>query len=197
MWMVIGLGNPGAKYAMNRHNIGFMALDAYAVSVGASRWKDEKKAEVLKLKLEDQEVLFVKPQTYMNLSGESVRFLMDYYKIELTKIMVVHDDIDQGFGALRIHKNRGAGGHNGLKSINEMLGTQDYGRIKMGVGRPTHPGMDVAAYVLQNFSPDEQAHLHDFLLHTGNAIESLILRGYDKTATKFTRAANPVAPPQA
>ncbi len=197
MWMVVGLGNPGSKYAMNRHNVGFMALDAYAISVGASRWKEEKKAEVLKLKIEDQEVLFVKPQTFMNLSGESVRALMDYYKIELTQIMVVHDDIDQGFGALRIHKNRGAGGHNGLKSINEMLGTQDYGRLKMGVGRPPHPSMDVAAFVLQNFSAEEQSHLHEFLNVTGDAIESLMLQGYDKTATKFTRAATLLKSPEA
>ena len=187
MWLVVGLGNPGGKYAMTRHNVGFMALDAYCASVGLPRWKEEKQALVARLKIEEEEVLFVKPQTFMNKSGESVRALMDYYKVELEKIIVLHDEIDQGFGAIKIHKNRGAGGHNGIKSINELLGTQDYLRLKLGVGRPTHPGMDVAAYVLQNFSAEEQTHLHEFLSTAGDAVESLIFDGYNKAATKFTR----------
>lgn len=189
MWMVVGLGNPGGKYALTRHNIGFMALDAYASSVGGPRWKDERQAFVTRLKIDDVEVLFVKPQTFMNKSGESVRALMDYYKIPLEQIIVIHDDIDQGFGAIKIHKNRGPGGHNGLKSINEMLSTQDYVRLKLGVGRPANPKMDVAAYVLQNFAPEEQTHLHDFLSLAGDAIESLIFDGLSKAATKFTRGA--------
>lgn len=188
MWMVVGLGNPGGKYSMHRHNVGFMALDAYGSSVGNPRWKEERQALVTRLKIEEEEVLFVKPQTYMNKSGESVRALMDYYKIPVEQIIVIHDDIDQGFGGIKLHKNRGPGGHNGLKSINEMLGTQDYVRVKFGVGRPSHPKMDVAAYVLQNFSPEEQTHLHELLGVVGDAMESLIFDGYQKAATKFTRA---------
>ena len=197
MWMIVGLGNPGAKYAMHRHNVGFLALDAYCASVGNPRWKDEREALVTRLKMEGPssvpiEVLFVKPQTYMNKSGDSVRALMDFYKIALENVIVLHDEIDIGFGAIKIQKNRGPGGHNGLKSINQMLGTQDYVRIKLGVGRPPHPEMDVAAYVLQNFSGDEQPHLHDFLEVAGDAVESLIFEGYDKAATKFTR--KPILP---
>lgn len=193
MWLVAGLGNPGGKYTLTRHNIGFMALDAYSTSVTdesrgqAPRWKDERQAFVLRLKLEDVEVLFAKPQTYMNKSGESVRALMDFYKIPLEQLIVVHDDIDQGFGAIKLHKNRGAGGHNGLKSINEILGTQDYIRLKLGVGRPPHPQMSVADYVLQNFSSTEQGHLHDYLALAGDTIESVIFDGLSKAATKFTR----------
>jgi len=187
MWLVVGLGNPGGKYALTRHNIGFMVLDAYSVSVGGLRWKEERQALVTRFKIEDQDVLFAKPQTYMNNSGESVRALVDYYKIPLENLIVVHDEIDIGFGAVKIQKNRGPGGHNGLKSINEHLGTQDYIRIKLGVGRPSNPRMDVAAYVLQAFSPEEQEHLHDFLAHAGDAIESIILDGLSKAATKFTR----------
>jgi PTH1 family peptidyl-tRNA hydrolase len=187
MWIVVGLGNPGAKYAMHRHNVGFMALDSYCASVGFPKWKDEKQALVTRLKMEDQEVLFVKPQTYMNKSGDSVQALMQFYKIPIENLIVLHDEIDIGFGAIKIQKNRGPGGHNGLKSINEMLGTQDYVRIKLGVGRPSHPGMDVAAYVLQDFSSEEQTHMHDFLEVGGDAVESLIFDGYDKAATKFTR----------
>lgn len=187
MWLIVGLGNPGGKYTMTRHNIGFMALDAYGISVGNPRWKEERQAFVTRLKIDDQEVIFAKPQTFMNKSGESVRSLMDYYKIPIENLIVVHDDIDQGFGAIKIHKNRGPGGHNGLKSINEMLGTQDYVRLKLGVGRPSHPKMDVAAYVLQNFSEQEQSHLHDFLSLAGDAIESILFDGLSKAATKFTR----------
>jgi PTH1 family peptidyl-tRNA hydrolase len=189
MWMIVGLGNPGGKYVLTRHNIGFMALDAYALSVGGPRWKEERQAFVTRMKLDDTEVLFAKPQTFMNKSGESVRALMDYYKIPLEQIVVIHDDIDQGFGAVKLHKNRGAGGHNGLKSINEILGTQDYIRLKLGVGRPPHPKMDVAAYVLQNFSPEETSHLHEFLAVAGDATESVIFDGLSKAATKFTRGA--------
>jgi PTH1 family peptidyl-tRNA hydrolase len=187
MWLVVGLGNPGGKYILTRHNIGFMALDAYATSVGGPRWKEEKQALTTRLKLEDVEVMFAKPQTFMNKSGESVRALMDYYKIPMEQLIVLHDEIEIGFGAIKVHKNRGAGGHNGLKSLNEMLGTQDYVRLRLGVGRPPHPQMDVAAYVLQNFSQEEQTHLHDFLAVAGDAVESLIFDGYSKAATKFTR----------
>ncbi len=193
MWLVVGLGNPGGKYILTRHNIGFMALDAYATSVGGPRWKEEKQALTTRLKLEDVEVMFAKPQTFMNKSGESVRALMDYYKIPMEQLIVLHDEIEIGFGAIKVHKNRGAGGHNGLKSLNEMLGTQDYVRLRLGVGRPPHPQMDVAAYVLQNFSQEEQTHLHDFLAVSGDAVESLIFDGYSKAATKFTRG--PLAAP--
>ncbi len=217
MWIVVGLGNPGAKYSMNRHNVGFLALDAYCAGValgeqsqrdkaqGGARsenknfpkWKDERQAFVTRLKMENAskavstEVLFVKPQTYMNLSGDSVQALMHFYKIPLEHLIVLHDEIDIGFGAIKIQKNRGAGGHNGLKSINEKLATQDYVRIKLGVGRPSHPGMDVAAYVLQDFSGEELTHMHDFMKVAGDAVESLIFEGYDKAATKHTR--KPVA----
>jgi PTH1 family peptidyl-tRNA hydrolase len=190
MWLVVGLGNPGGKYALTRHNIGFMALDAYNTSVGGPRWKDERQAFTTKLKLEDVEVLFAKPQTFMNKSGDSVRALMDFYKIALEQLLVVHDDIDQGFGAIKIHKNRGAGGHNGLKSINENLGSQDYIRLKLGVGRPADPRMDVASYVLQSFAATEQNQLHEFLAHSGDAIEAVIFDGLSKAATKFTRGAS-------
>jgi PTH1 family peptidyl-tRNA hydrolase len=197
MWLVAGLGNPGAKYNLTRHNVGFLALDAYGVSVSdpsrgvAPKWREERQALVTRLKLEDTEVLFAKPQTFMNNSGDPVQALMAFYKIPLEQVIIVHDDIDQPFGAIKIHKNRGAGGHNGLKSINEKLGTQDYIRLKLGVGRPPHPKMDVAAYVLQNFSAPEQTAMHDYLAFVGDAIESIIFDGLSKAATKFTRGAIP------
>ena len=192
MWLVVGLGNPGGKYSLNRHNVGFMALDSYCAGVGFPKWKEERQAFVTRLKIEEEEVLFCKPQTYMNKSGESVQALMHFYKIERPNLIVLHDEIDIGFGAIKIQQNRGPGGHNGLKSINQMLGSQDYVRIKLGVGRPPHPGMDVASFVLQDFSSAEQQHLHDFLSVAGDAVESLIFDGYNKAATKFTRAPIPM-----
>jgi len=187
MWMIVGLGNPGAKYLMTRHNIGFMALDAFTASLGNLPSREERQAVTCKFNLEGQELLLVKPQTYMNKSGESVRALMDFYKIDLEKLIVVHDEIEIPFGDIRIQKNRGPGGHNGLKSINEVLGTQDYLRIRLGVGRSPNPKMDVAAWVLQNFSPEEQTRLREFLDVAGDALECLLFEGAAKAATKFNR----------
>lgn len=188
MWLVVGLGNPGGKYILTRHNVGFMVLDAYTVSVGgAPRWKEERQSLITRFKIEDVEVLFAKPQTFMNKSGESVRALMDYYKIPIENLIVIHDDCDLGFGAIKIHKNRGPGGHNGLKSLNECLGTQDYVRVKIGVGRPSNPRMDVASYLLSNFATEEQEALHEMLSIGGDAIETLIFEGPSIAATKHTR----------
>jgi PTH1 family peptidyl-tRNA hydrolase len=187
MWLIVGLGNPEARYLLTRHNIGFMAVDAMLGD--APPWKTEHQALTLKAKLDGQDVLFVKPQTYMNLSGQAVRALLDYYKIDLDHLLVIHDDIDQGLGAIRVQRNRGAGGHNGIKSITEHLNTQDYARLKLGVGRPSHPGQDVASYVLQNFSKDEMGQLPDFLHRAGDAVEAVCTRGWSQAANEFNRGA--------
>lgn len=185
MWLVVGLGNPGSKYALTRHNIGFMALDLWAEGYNARNWKEEHRAHTTRITLKDTQVLLVKPMTYMNLSGESVQALMNFYKIDLDKLIVVHDDIDQDFNKIKLHKNRGHGGHNGIRDITEKLSTADYMRVKLGVGRPTHPSMQVADYVLQRFSEQEQSELSDFLNRSGDAIESIIFDGLSKASTKF------------
>jgi PTH1 family peptidyl-tRNA hydrolase len=188
MWLIAGLGNPGAKYLLTRHNIGFMAVDHFISSAGSPPRREEKNSEVWRFKMENQELLFVKPQTFMNNSGEPIRALMDFYKIGIENLIVIHDDIDQGFGAIKIQKNRGAGGHNGLKSINEQLGSMDYLRLKLGVGRPTIPQMDVASHVLQNFAAEEQTQILPFLNVASDALESLLFEGPEKAATQFNRA---------
>ncbi len=190
MWLIVGLGNPGAKYLLTRHNVGFMALDNFTAGIGNLPSREERKAVTCRFKLDDEEVLLVKPQTFMNKSGESVQALLDFYKIDLARLIVVHDDIDQPFGSLKIQKNRGPGGHNGLKSINEVLGTQDYIRLKLGVGRPQdlQAKMDVADYVLQKFAEAEQSLLIDFLDRAGDAIECIVFDGFEKAATKFSRS---------
>lgn len=185
MHLIVGLGNPGPKYALTRHNIGFLCLDLLAEGLGEKSWQEDHRAYVLKFKWNEQPVIFAKPMTYMNKSGESVQSLMQFYKISQENILVIQDDIDQTFGKTRFHKNRGHGGHNGIRNISELLGNQDYARLKLGVGRPNHPEMEIADWVLQKFSLEEQQHLSDFLNRAGDAIESWLFEGYEKAINKF------------
>ena len=186
MWMIVGLGNPGPKYTLTRHNIGFLALDFLRECESPSGiWQNEHKAETLRIKIKDQSVLLVKPQTFMNKSGEAVVSLLNFYKIPLEQMIVAHDDIDQSYGGLRLQKNRGHGGHNGIRSLSELLGSQDYIRLKMGVGRPPHPEMEVADYVLGKFSAEEQKTLPHLLQRTSEAFESVLFDGLSKASTLF------------
>ncbi len=186
MWLVVGLGNPGSKYLLTRHNVGFMALDNFLSGIGDPDAKEQFKGLTVKFKMEDQDIVFVKPQTFMNNSAESVQPLMDFYKIALDHLIVAHDDIDQPFGHIKIQKNRGHGGHNGIRDISEKLASADYIRLKIGVGRPPDPRMNVADYVLGKFNPDEHGRLTELLNLSSDAIESIIFDGYEKAATKFS-----------
>jgi len=149
MKLIVGLGNPGSKYEKNRHNIGFLAVDYLIKEFNASKLSSKFKGELYK----SDEYLFLKPATYMNLSGESVRLVKDFYKMENDDIIVIHDDIDLKLGALRFKKGGGSGGHNGLKSIDANIGN-DYWRVRIGVGRPERKEM-VVSYVLSDFEDEE------------------------------------------
>jgi len=149
MKLIVGLGNPGDKYKLNRHNIGFLAVDYLIKEFNASKISSKFKGELYK----SSDMLFLKPTTYMNLSGESVGAVKDFYKIDNEDIIVIHDDIDLAFGALKFKKGGGHGGHNGLKSIDSHIG-KEYWRIRMGVGRPEKKEM-VVNYVLSDFSQEE------------------------------------------
>ncbi|MBC7420028.1 MAG: aminoacyl-tRNA hydrolase [Bdellovibrio sp.] len=188
MWLVVGLGNPGGKYAMTRHNVGFMVMDAWMNAIKAGNYRDEHKAETKKFKLEvdgkSEEILVVKPQTFMNLSGQSVQALMAFYKIPLTNLLVVHDDIDQPLGSMKFQKNRGHGGQNGVKNISELLG-MDYTRLKIGVGRPENPGFDIADYVLSAFSKEEDKVLKPIVEKAIDGIECFIFKGLNQASTDF------------
>lgn len=188
MYLIVGLGNPGLEYSMNRHNIGFMACDHWLKSLNGDGYREEHKALTRKFKIEDQDILLAKPQTYMNKSGESVIALMNFYKISRENLLVVHDDIDLPFGSMKIHFNRGAGGQNGVKNISQLLGGNDFARLKLGVGRPPHPDFSVADYVLGNFPKEEQKQLDLYLQTAGDAIESFIFDGLNKASTKFNGA---------
>jgi PTH1 family peptidyl-tRNA hydrolase len=181
----VGLGNPGPQYVLNRHNIGFMVIDALNQQLGDDQYRIEHRALVSKVPFEKEKLVLAKPQTFMNLSGESVGPLLRFYEIPLDDLLVFQDDIDQPFGALRFHKKRGSGGHNGIKSLTQHLGTDDYARLKMGVGRPSHPGQDVADYVLQNFSKDEMPQLPRFIEDALDAVEMYLREGFQAAANHF------------
>jgi peptidyl-tRNA hydrolase, PTH1 family len=195
MWLVVGLGNPGNKYALNRHNIGFMAVDVLAREHRATE-RSEHKALTYHITLENREtktsekIIACKPQTFMNLSGDSIRALCDFYKIDTQKVIVLHDEIDQPFATLKVQTQRGHGGHNGIRDTHEKLGHNKYLRIRLGVGRPADPRFDVADYVLSNFSKEEMAALPDFLNLGLAALESIIFKGYEKAANQFNGASS-------
>ena len=153
MRLVVGLGNPGARYARNRHNIGFMAIDAMARRHRAAGFRNRFKGELAEASIGGERVLLLKPQTFMNASGESVGEATRFFKLLLADIIVIHDEIDLRPGKLRVKRGGGNAGHNGLRSIDALIGT-DYWRVRIGVG---HPGMKelVQPYVLQNFSGEE------------------------------------------
>lgn len=183
-FLIIGLGNPGAEYRQNRHNIGFMVIDQLAQALSISLQRVKFKAITGTGKFEGRRVILAKPQTYMNASGESVGPLSRYFKVPLNQLMVVHDDLDIPFGSLRIRPMGGTSGQKGMKSIVEKLGSQDFPRMRIGIGRP--PGrMDPADYVLQNFKNDELTTRDEVLDSATAAIKLFILEGLDKAMNTF------------
>jgi peptidyl-tRNA hydrolase, PTH1 family len=160
VYVVVGLGNPGEEYAATRHNIGFIFLDylaeKYRFTFKGTKWQ----AEAAKDISWGYPVLFVKPQTYMNRSGIAVRAVADFYQVDSSRIIVIHDDLDLPLGRARIMVNRGAGGHNGIRSLIEHLGGNDFVRIRVGIGRPEHAG-GVSDFVLSRFGREEAAKVRE------------------------------------
>lgn len=155
MKVIIGLGNPGKKYDDTRHNVGFMAIDKISEKWGIPVQQAKFRALVGEGRIDSQKVLLVKPQTYMNLSGESVAEILHFYKLSAEDILVIYDDLDLPLGQLRLREKGSAGGHNGIKSIIQHLSTQEFKRIKIGIDRPL-PGRSVSDYVLQPFAASDR-----------------------------------------
>ncbi|HMN70078.1 MAG TPA: aminoacyl-tRNA hydrolase [Bdellovibrionales bacterium] len=196
MKLIVGLGNPGPKYQLTRHNIGFLFIDALVeVSAGGRQYKNEFKAETQKIKIGDQVVVACKPQTFMNLSGESVQPLLKFYNMSASDLLVVHDEVDVPYGHMRFQQKRGHGGHNGIRNIHQMLGTDDYARLRLGVGRPpvfvddqggkTRGVMEVHEWVLHPFSKDEQRRMPDFLALAIDGVKLWCSKGMGAASSAF------------
>lgn len=183
-FLIVGLGNPGPNFRHNRHNVGFMVVDALAAALGITIQRIELRALVGKGSLGGARVILAKPQTYMNNSGLSVGPLTRFYKIPLEQMLVVHDDLDLPFGTLRLRSFGGTGGQRGMESIVERLGTRAFPRLRVGIGRP--PGrMDPADYVLHDFDPQQQDFLPEVLRTAVDAIHRFVLDGIEIAMNEF------------
>lgn len=183
-YLLIGLGNPGREYQHNRHNFGFMLIDRIAVCLNARGLKVQAKAIVTIAAYEDRRLILAKPQTYMNLSGQSIQGLAHFYKLPLENMLVAHDDLDLPYGTIRLRPGGGPGGQRGVASTIERLGTKDFARLRLGIGRP--PGrMDPAAYVLQDFSRDEEKLLSEILDRASDAVLEFVKNGLNAAMNKF------------
>ncbi|OGO27861.1 MAG: aminoacyl-tRNA hydrolase [Chloroflexi bacterium RBG_16_54_18] len=186
-FLIVGLGNPGRQYRENRHNIGFLLMDSLAKQLDTRFTRLQSKALVGKTHYHDNQIILAKPQTFMNLSGQAAASLVNFYKIPPNQLMIAYDDVDLPFGAIRIRPSGGSAGHNGMNSIIEKLGTQEFPRLRMGVGRP--PGrMDAAAYVLLDFHRNEAEGLQ-FLLD--RAVEAVLLFISDGLQTAMNKYNSP------
>mgnify|MGYP004578854735 CR=1 FL=1 len=184
-WLVVGLGNPGAKYENTRHNVGFMTADALADRNGEPIRRVKYHALTSEAVIGGQSVLLMKPTTFMNLSGRSVLQLSAYYSIPPERIVVMFDDISLAPGRLRIRPDGSAGGHNGIKSIIGELGSQNFPRVKIGVGAKPNPEFDLAAWVLSTFSAKEEKDLSFALENAADAALTIVDRGVSEAANKF------------
>jgi PTH1 family peptidyl-tRNA hydrolase len=182
-WFV-GLGNPGMQYQSTRHNIGFIVLDYFADKWGITFKPSKCKGLIGEGNIKGIKVLLLKPMTYMNLSGESIRAFMDYYKADLQDMTVIYDDLDTLYGQVRLRYQGSAGGHNGIKSLIQHTGTQAFNRIRMGVSRPK-PGFDIADYVLSPFTKDELKQLEVFVERCAEAMIYSLEHSFEQTMAKF------------
>lgn len=188
MKILIGLGNPGEKYAQTRHNLGFCVLDSLLEKykhTSSVFWHEDKKLKSLlkTIQIEDQDMLLVKPQTYMNLSGDAVQKVMQEYKVSLADLTVVHDDLDLPFGSIRVQRSGGSAGHNGVQSIMDTVGENFY-RVRIGIGRPTGQ-VPVEDYVLQEFSDSEKIQSEKMISEAVVVCEGLLTHGYETYMSKY------------
>ena len=184
-WLIVGLGNPGSKYWNTRHNVGFAAMDALAETLHTKVTRVKFQGMIGTAELAGKKLILLKPTTYMNLSGQSVAAAARFYKIPPTRILVMFDDISLEPGRLRIRKNGSAGGHNGIKSIISSLGSQDFPRVKIGVGAKPHPDYDLADWVLSVFPCDEREAMAEVYSKAAKAAMAVVTEGCDAAMNRF------------
>ena len=183
-YLIVGLGNPGREYKDNRHNVGFMLIDRLTVRLNARLSRVQAKSLVGSVAYRDCKLILAKPQTYMNLSGQSIQGLARFYKLPLETMIVAHDDLDLPFGTIRLRPRGGPGGQRGVASTIERLGSKDFPRLRIGIGRP-HGRMDPAAYVLQDFPRSDLMALSEILDHAAEAVLTFVDKGLDAAMNKF------------
>ena len=184
-WLLVCLGNPGDQYENTRHNVGYMVADELADRAGIPIQKLKYRALTNTAQIGGQKVLIMKPITYMNLSGEAVRQAVDFYKVPADRVLVVSDDTALAVGRLRIRKGGSAGGHNGLKNIIQHLGTDQFPRVRLGVGEKPHPDYDLADWVLGKFQGEDKKAMDAGVKRGADAIECILSQGLDKGMNRF------------
>ena len=182
MKLIVGLGNPGKKYEHTRHNMGFDVIDLFSELAQIDIDKESFKGLLGRGKVFDEDVLLLKPQTFMNLSGESVWQVVSFFKINLEDIIVIYDDMDLEPGRIRLRPGGSSGGHNGIKNIIEHLGTENIKRIRVGIGKPTYDTID---YVLSKPSKEERVLIDEAIVNAANAIKDILKDNFDKAMTKY------------
>lgn len=187
MKLIIGLGNPGKEYEMTRHNCGFMVIDEICNAWNVSCNQTKFKGEYCKTKYKGEDVILLKPTTYMNLSGESVQQFMNFFKIEKEDILVIYDDLDMPVGKLRLRTSGSAGGHNGIKSLISHVSGQDFNRIRVGIDR--HPHIKVVDYVLGKFTSEEQPFIKEGVKEASKAVEMYLEKGFVHAMNAFNKGA--------
>jgi len=189
-FLIVGLGNPGRAYARNRHNLGFMAVSALADELGVTFGKSRNSAKIAEGAYGDHSLIMAQPQRYMNRSGESVAPLMAYFQIEPDHLLVIVDDADLPLGAMRLRKQGSAGGHNGIKSIIAHLGSSEFARLRLGMGRPASNG-EMIDFVLSDFSKKEMVTVKTVLAHAVTAVLTFVTDGIDAAMNRHNTAAAP------
>lgn len=184
MKLIVGLGNPGIRYAQSRHNLGFMVVDSLAARWGLAKETKKHHSLLFQGSFAGMKTMLVKPQTYMNRSGEAVMEIINYYHENIDDLIVIHDDLDLEFGRIRFKAGGGTGGHKGLNSITTMLNSSDYPRLKIGIGHPP-PEMPVEAYVLSGFSAREKVVLPELIKTSAEGLECWCREGLDKAMNDY------------
>lgn len=184
MKVIVGLGNPGRQYADTRHNVGFMTIDKISEQWNIPVQQNKFKALIGEGMVDGQRVILVKPQTYMNLSGESVGELVRFYKLDVADILIIYDDLDLPVGKVRLREKGSAGGHNGIKSLIAHLGTQEFKRIKIGIARP-RPGQSVSNYVLEPFSTTDLPAIQQAITHAAEASREWLKQSFLLVMNKY------------
>ncbi len=182
MKLIVGLGNPGKKYEHTRHNMGFDVIDLFSELAQIDIDKESFKGLVGRGKVFDEDVFLLKPQTFMNLSGESVREIVSYFKIKIEDIIVIYDDMAIAPGRIRLRPSGSSGGHNGIQNIIDNLGTKDIKRIRVGIGEPTYNSID---YVLSKPSKEERVLIDEAIVDATNALKDILKDNFDKAMTKY------------